>query len=102
VVDDAESRAVISSLPYVYCAYLFVTVTANLQVASPWMVVFPFYALVQVLVMPVFGALTYFELAWPAARRAVRVWVSPPRGSARDSTRDDIPVRAVIGRRRVG
>jgi len=55
--------AVISSLPYVYCAYLFVTVTANLQVVSPWMVVFPFYALVQVLVMPVFGALTYFELA---------------------------------------
>jgi cellulose synthase/poly-beta-1,6-N-acetylglucosamine synthase-like glycosyltransferase len=53
----------ISSLPYVYCAYLFVTVTANLQVASPWMVVFPVYALVQVLVMPVFGALTYFKLA---------------------------------------
>jgi cellulose synthase/poly-beta-1,6-N-acetylglucosamine synthase-like glycosyltransferase len=55
--------AVISSLPFVYGAYLFVTVTSNLQVASPWMVVFPFYALVQVLVMPVFGALTYFELA---------------------------------------
>ena len=55
--------AVISSLPYVYGAYLFVTVASNLQVASPWMVVFPFYALVQVLVMPVFGALTYFELA---------------------------------------
>jgi hypothetical protein len=55
--------ALLSSLPYVYCAYLFVTVTANLQVASPWMVVFPFYALVQVLVMPVFGALTYLGLA---------------------------------------
>jgi cellulose synthase/poly-beta-1,6-N-acetylglucosamine synthase-like glycosyltransferase len=55
--------AFLSSLPYVYCAYLFVTVTSNLQVASPWMVVFPFYALVQVLVMPVFGALKYFELA---------------------------------------
>jgi len=26
------------------------------------MVVFPFYALVQVLVMPVFGAVTYFAL----------------------------------------
>jgi hypothetical protein len=54
---------VVSSLPYLYGAYLFVTVTSNLQVASPWMVVFPFYALVQVLVMPVFGAVTYFELA---------------------------------------
>jgi hypothetical protein len=56
-------EAVVSSLPYVYCAYLFVMVTSNLQVVSPWMVVFPFYALVQVLVMPVFGALMYFELA---------------------------------------
>jgi Glycosyltransferase like family 2 len=55
--------AVISSLPYLYCAYLFVTVTANLQVASPWMILFPFYALVQVLVLPLFGALKYFELA---------------------------------------
>jgi hypothetical protein len=55
--------ALLSSLPYLYCAYLFVTVTANLQVASPWMIVFPFYALAQVLVMPAFGALKYFELA---------------------------------------
>jgi hypothetical protein len=55
--------AVLSSLPLVYCAYLFVTVTSNLQVASPWMIVFPFYALAQVLVMPPFGALKYLELA---------------------------------------
>jgi len=55
--------AVLSSLPLVYCAYLFVTFTSNLQVASPWMIVFPFYALAQVLVMPPLGALKYFELA---------------------------------------
>ena len=55
--------SVLSSLPLVYCAYLFVTVTSNVQVASPWMIVFPFYALAQVLVMPPFGALKYFELA---------------------------------------
>jgi len=61
--------ALLSSLPYVYCAYLFVTVTANLQVVSPWMVLFPFYALAQVLVMPLFGALTYFRLA--RARRRI-------------------------------
>ena len=54
---------VVSSLPYLYGAYLFVTLTSNLQVASIWMLVFPLYALVQVLVMPVFGALKYFELA---------------------------------------
>jgi len=55
--------AVLSSLPLVYAAYLFVTVTSNLQVISPWMIVFPFYALAQVLVLPPFGALKYFELA---------------------------------------
>jgi hypothetical protein len=55
--------AFLSSLPVAYLAYLFVTLTSNLQVASPWMVVFPFYALAQVLVMPPFGAVKYFELA---------------------------------------
>jgi hypothetical protein len=63
--------SVLSSLPLVYCAYLFVTVTSNVQVASPWMIVFPFYALAQVLVMPPFGALKYFELAM-RRRRAGR------------------------------
>jgi hypothetical protein len=55
--------AVVSSLPVVYVAYLFVTVTSNLQVLSPWMIFFPFYALAQVLVMPPLGALKYIELA---------------------------------------
>lgn len=52
-----------SSLPLVYVAYLFVTATSNLQVLSPWMIVFPFYALAQVIVMPPLGALKYIELA---------------------------------------
>ena len=55
--------AFVSSLPVVYLAYLFVTVTSNLQVISPWMIVFPFYSLAQVVVMPPFGALKYLELA---------------------------------------
>ena len=55
--------AVVSSLPVVYVAYLFVTVTSNLQVLSPWMIFFPLYALAQVLVMPPLGALKYIELA---------------------------------------
>ena len=53
----------VASLPVVYAAYVFVTLTSNLQVASPWMLLFPFYALAQVLVMPPFGAVKYFELA---------------------------------------
>jgi cellulose synthase/poly-beta-1,6-N-acetylglucosamine synthase-like glycosyltransferase len=55
--------AFLSSLPLVYIAYLFATVTSNLQVVSPWMIVFPFYALAQVIVMPPFGVLKYFEVA---------------------------------------
>src|SRR3954454_18808137 len=55
--------AVVSSLPVVYAAYLFVTATSNLQVLSPWMIVFPFYALAQVLVMPLLGVVKYVELA---------------------------------------
>ena len=55
--------AVVASLPAVYGAYLFVTATSNLQVLSPWMILFPFYALAQVLVMPPLGALKYVELA---------------------------------------
>jgi Glycosyl transferase family group 2 len=55
--------AVVSSLPVVYAAYLFVTATSNVQVLSPWMIVFPFYALAQVLVMPLLGAVKYVELA---------------------------------------
>jgi cellulose synthase/poly-beta-1,6-N-acetylglucosamine synthase-like glycosyltransferase len=54
---------VVSSLPVVYAAYLFVTATSNLQVLSPWMIVFPFYALAQVLVMPLLGVVKYVELA---------------------------------------
>lgn len=53
----------VASLPVVYAAYVFVTLTSNLQVASPWMLLFPFYALAQVLVMPPFGAVKYVELA---------------------------------------
>jgi hypothetical protein len=50
-------------LPILYVAYLLVTVVSNLQVLSPWMVLFPFYALVQSLVMPPLGACTYVTLA---------------------------------------
>jgi hypothetical protein len=60
--------AFLSSLPVAYLAYLFVTLMSNLQVASPWMVVFPFYALAQVLVMPPLGAAKYIELAWRRRR----------------------------------
>ena len=58
----------ITSLPRVYVAYLVVTVVSNLQVASPWMLLFPFYALAQVLVMPVLGVIKFVQIAYRKGR----------------------------------
>lgn len=49
-------------LPLIILMYMTVTFIANWQVRSRWMVVFPFYALFQVIVMPVSGALFYLDL----------------------------------------
>ena len=58
-----DLRSIGYTLPIVFIAYVFVTVVSNLQVVSPWMLVFPAYALVQVLVMPPIGAAYYFVIA---------------------------------------
>jgi hypothetical protein len=50
-------------LPLVLAVYAFVTLISNLQVASPWMIVFPLYALAQSMVLPVLGALKFVQLA---------------------------------------
>jgi hypothetical protein len=61
--ETVEWAAIPGMLPILYLAYLLVTVVSNLQVLSPWMLLFPFYALVQTLVLPPLGACTYFRLA---------------------------------------
>jgi hypothetical protein len=53
----------IRTLPLVVGAYICVTVVSNLQVLSPWMIVFPIYSLAQVTVMPLVGAIHYVVLA---------------------------------------
>jgi hypothetical protein len=73
-------------LPLLYVAYLLVTVVSNLQVLSPWMVLFPFYALVQSLVMPPLGACTYVRLA--CRRRRL--------GRYRFGYRQGVPKRRVV------
>jgi hypothetical protein len=50
-------------LPLVLVVYAFVTFISNLQVASPWMIVFPIYALAQSMILPVLGALKFVQLA---------------------------------------
>jgi cellulose synthase/poly-beta-1,6-N-acetylglucosamine synthase-like glycosyltransferase len=55
--------ATVSMIPLLYVSYLIVTVVPNLRVLSPWMLVFPLYAFVQSLVMPLVGAIHYWVLA---------------------------------------
>ena len=54
----------IYTMPLVIVSYVVVTAISNVQVLSPWMLVFPFYSLAQVLVMPPIGAAYYFVVAW--------------------------------------
>jgi len=56
------------TMPLVIASYVVVTAISNTQVLSPWMLVFPFYSLVQVLVMPPIGAAYYFVVAWRRRR----------------------------------
>jgi cellulose synthase/poly-beta-1,6-N-acetylglucosamine synthase-like glycosyltransferase len=57
-----------ATMPVVILAYILVTAISNLQVISPWMLVFPLYALLQVLVMPPIGAVYYVVLAYRRRR----------------------------------
>jgi Glycosyltransferase like family 2 len=58
----------IYTMPLVIVSYVVVTAISNVQVLSPWMLVFPFYSLAQVLVMPPIGAAYYFVVAWRRRR----------------------------------
>jgi cellulose synthase/poly-beta-1,6-N-acetylglucosamine synthase-like glycosyltransferase len=58
-----DVRSLPSYLPLVFAVYVLVTVVSNLQVWSPWMLVFPLYALAQVSVLPAAGAAQYVLLA---------------------------------------
>ena len=50
-------------LPLLLATYVVVTFVSNFQVRSRWMLVFPVYALVQGMVMPLLGAVNYMVLA---------------------------------------
>ena len=65
MIDVGELAA---TMPVVIVAYVLVTAISNLQVISPWMLVFPVYALLQVLVMPPIGAIHYVVLAYRRRR----------------------------------
>ena len=58
----------LSTLPLVLLAYILVTAISNLQVLWPWMLVFPLYSLLQILVMPPVGAVYYVVLARDGTR----------------------------------
>lgn len=50
-------------LPVILLLYTLLLVVANWQVRSEWMAVYPYYALAQVILMPLIGAAYYFQLA---------------------------------------
>ncbi|MGI9112957.1 MAG: glycosyltransferase [Gaiellaceae bacterium] len=58
-----DPQQMLRTMPLIIIAYIFVTAVSNLQVLSPWMLVFPIYSLLQVLVMPPIGAVYYVILA---------------------------------------
>jgi cellulose synthase/poly-beta-1,6-N-acetylglucosamine synthase-like glycosyltransferase len=58
-----DPHSLVSTLPLVVLAYILVTAISNVQVLSPWMLVFPLYSLVQILIMPPIGAVYYVILA---------------------------------------
>jgi cellulose synthase/poly-beta-1,6-N-acetylglucosamine synthase-like glycosyltransferase len=58
-----DVREFVALLPVLLVSYTLVTAVCNLQVLSPWMLLFPFYAFAQTLVMPLLGLITYVKLA---------------------------------------
>jgi hypothetical protein len=58
-----DPSSIPSTLPMLFFVYLLVTVVSNVQVASWWMLVFPFYSFVQTFVFPLVGASYYVLLA---------------------------------------
>ncbi|MEM3712625.1 MAG: glycosyltransferase family 2 protein [Thermoproteota archaeon] len=49
-------------LPYIILFYILLTFLANWQVRSKYMIMFPFYAVIQVLIMPILGILKYLHI----------------------------------------
>jgi cellulose synthase/poly-beta-1,6-N-acetylglucosamine synthase-like glycosyltransferase len=57
-----DVRHLAAVLPFVLLLYTGVCFFSNWSVRSRWMVLYPYYALFQALVLPVFGAFYYFWL----------------------------------------
>jgi hypothetical protein len=89
------------ALPLIFAAYVMVTVVSNLQVLSPWMLVFPLYSMMQVLVMPVLGAIYYVVLACRRGRLG-RYRFGYLRRRLRPATPTVAPADTILGLREAG
>jgi cellulose synthase/poly-beta-1,6-N-acetylglucosamine synthase-like glycosyltransferase len=67
-----DARHIAAILPFVVLLYTGVCVSSNWQVRNRWMVIYPYYALFQALVLPPVGALYYL---WLWAKRGT---LEPP------------------------
>jgi cellulose synthase/poly-beta-1,6-N-acetylglucosamine synthase-like glycosyltransferase len=70
----SSSSHVLSVLPFIVLLYTGICVFSNWNVRSRWMIIYPYYALFQALVMPPLGAIYYFQL-WLKQR----TWAPPGR-----------------------
>ncbi len=96
--NSVDWRSLVATLPMLYISYLVVTLVSNVQVASPWMLVFPFYALAQAMVLPPLGAITYATLAWQRHdlgryRFGFRRSRRPERAAQPKQRRESVPVK---------
>ena len=58
----ANNRSAMHVLPFLVLIYTALSFLANWEVGSRWMILVPYYALFQALVVPVFGAFYYLVL----------------------------------------
>jgi cellulose synthase/poly-beta-1,6-N-acetylglucosamine synthase-like glycosyltransferase len=52
------------NLPVILLLYTGISVVANWQVRSKWMILYPYYSLAHSTLLPLFGLAYYFRIAW--------------------------------------
>jgi hypothetical protein len=88
----ATVRHLAHVFPFIILMYTAISVAANWEVRSRWMILFPYYAIFQSLVVPVFGAAYYLKL-WRQTGK-----LKPPGRYRIGFCREDPPAWAIAGR----
>ena len=81
-------RSAVHVVPFLILIYTVLSIVANWEVRSRWMIAIPYYALFQAIVVPLFGAVYYLVL-W----RRTQSWKPPGRYKI-GFRRQDLPLEA--------